>query len=184
MKQLFLTFIILTSLSSSLAEAEEISAWKEPSCDFVKQKSHLNPNELVKEFIAKDSHGDFLQQNEWMNKAVFCPGHLPGPDAYTVISGYKIEKSEVASDVATFSVRYEILGTMTSGGENGELNSFLPKKESRLEKFIVQKTPFGWRLKEFAWPMVSTEAALKNSSARKWMPGERDKFLQATGMNK
>ena len=62
----------------------------------------------------------------------------------------------------------------------GELNAFVPKKErTTLEKFIVKKTSFGWRLEEFPWQKVLMDAAKNHVASRKWVPGNREKFEAA-----
>ena len=67
------------------------------------------------------------------------------------------------------------------GGEAGDQNSFTPARETRDATFTLIKTPYGWKLQEFAWQMTLPQPALAQISGREWVKGDREKFQQATG---
>ena len=106
--------------------------WKDSSCAFEKVNLKLAPKALVEEYAKRDFKGDFLEQNKWMDRAIICPGHAPGPDTATVVSKYEI----VAIAKNSIEVKYTVVGTMDS-------NRFEPKP--KVDKVVVKirDTPYG-----------------------------------------
>lgn len=162
--------------------ANELDPWSEPSCGFEKTDLKFEPEELIKEFLTKDSTGQFLRTNSWFNQAIVCPGYFGGPDTFMVIKKYRITDKKIDKESAQVSVEYDVVGVMGSGGSTGEFNSFSPKVETIKTIIKVIKTPFGWKINNvkggLLYQMVLPEPAVKNFH-QKWVPGDQEKFLQA-----
>jgi len=155
--------------------------WEEEGCDMQKVDLKLAPEALVREFVRRDMAGEFTSSNDWQPKAVVCPGHMGGPDSSTVVSDAKVAPTTASADVANFEVTYAVLGTVSSGGANGDQNTFEPKPESRKVAYVALRTPFGWKLQDPEWPMISPAAVDKVFGQRAWVPGDRAKFDRAAG---
>ena len=175
-----LAFVILV-LSCSATLAAEPKAWEEEGCEMEKVDLKLEPEALVREFLRRDQAGDFTSSNDWLPKAVVCPGHLGGPDSSTVVSEAKVAATTSAADIANFTVTYTVLGVVSSGGADGNQRTFDPKPETRKSAFVAIRTPSGWKLRDFEWPMISPAGVDKVFGAGKWLPGDREKFDKATG---
>ena len=185
MKMKTLIGLVLLLVITHSVRAKEVSQWEAPeeSCDFVKQKQPLEPEAFMNEFLKRDSEGEFISSSPWLDKSALCPGHLGGPDSHHVISGFKIEKSRILPESAAFTVSYDVLGVMSSGGSEGELESFKAEKKNLTTEFKMVKTPFGWRFNRLDRGMVLGAAALKHAT-RPWVEGEEQKFREATGIQK
>ena len=116
----------------------------------IKQDIRLKPSNLVNEYVKRDAKGDFLQTNEWWNKAVVCPACMGGPDTFTVISSYEIKKINEME----FSVIYQTEGEIS--GQN-----FTQKKKTEKQSFTVVKTEWGFKLNNKAYQMVYADAAME-----------------------
>lgn len=85
------------------------------SCDFVKIKAHPDPSVLLREFLKRDSFGEFLQGDKWFDGATECPGHEGGRDRFNLIAGYAVTKMVVRGSSAKATVRYHVLGEVSVG---------------------------------------------------------------------
>jgi hypothetical protein len=91
---------------------------------------HADPDSLLREFVHRDSAGQFTQSSEWFKYAVDCPGHEPGPDAATAIRGVTIRRLSHDSTMVRAEARWE------RAREPGAL----------VETLTVRLTPYGWRV--------------------------------------
>jgi hypothetical protein len=79
------------------------------SCDFVKILAHPDPSVLLREFLERDSSGEFLQASQWFNGATECPGHEGAHDGFELIAGYDVSQMVVRGPSASATVRYLLL---------------------------------------------------------------------------
>ena len=91
---------------------------------------HSDPDSLLREFVRRDSAGQFTQSSEWFNHAVDCPGHEPGPDAAAAIRGVTIRNLGRDSTTLRAEARWE------RASESGAL----------VETLTVVRTAYGWRV--------------------------------------
>jgi hypothetical protein len=104
-------------------------------CELSRVVAHSDPDSLLQEFVRRDSSGQFTASTDWFNGAVDCPGHEPGPDAATMVSGYTITELARTDSVVQTEVRWQQAGS-TMGKGAGTL----------AETLAVVRTPFGWRI--------------------------------------
>ena len=99
-------------------------------CEFAAVLTHPDPDSLLREFVRRDSAGQFTQSSEWFNRAVDCPGHEPGPDIATPIRGVDIRQIDRDSTALRAEVRWE--RTLEPG--------------ALIETLTVRRTRYGWRV--------------------------------------
>lgn len=182
MYKITLLFLSMLILSPIMVEAEvSVPAWEDSSCSFKKDKTKTSPSELVKEFIDRDSKGQFLKGNSWFDASILCPGHLGGPDKIKVFSNFNIVDSKITDNDATFDVRFEILGQIGSGGPDGNLNSYTAEPRTEDIHFELVKTPFGWRVKDYGGPAprVSSRFAVESAPHKNWISADLAKLKDA-----
>ena len=109
--------------------------WDDESCAFEKIDLKLNSKALVEEYLKRDFNGDFLKQNKWMDQAILCPGHAPGPDTSTVINKYEIVKFSEEQVV----IKYKVVGLIDS-------EKFESKTQEESVTVKIKKTPFGYKI--------------------------------------
>jgi len=168
--------------SKRSSEASEVKpAWEDKECYFNKRQIQLGPRVLLETFLASDSRGEFFV-NDKFGDFLLCPGHQGGPDLFEVIKGYNISKEKIEKDKAEFSVVFDLLGSISSGGIDGSLNSFT--KNVKSEEFVLKmvKTPYGWRIN---FESTHVSRVLANRSAKylfhkEWVDGEEALFRAAT----
>jgi hypothetical protein len=100
-------------------------------CELAPILGHPDPDSLVREFVRRDSAGQFTQSSNWFNGAVDCPGHEPGPDAATAGRAATIRRLARDSTTLRAEVRWE------RASEPGVL----------VETLTVIRTPYGWRVR-------------------------------------
>jgi hypothetical protein len=99
-------------------------------CEFAAVMTHPDPDSLLREFVRRDSAGQFTQSSEWFTRAVDCPGHEPGPDVATAIRGVEIRQFGRDSTSLRAEVRW------ARAEEPGTL----------VETLTVRHTRYGWRI--------------------------------------
>jgi hypothetical protein len=98
--------------------------------------AHSNPDSLLREFVHRDSAGQFTASTGWFNGAVDCPGREPAPEVATMVSGYTIKELTRTDSLVQAEVRWQQAGS-TAGKGAGTL----------AETLAVVRTPFGWRIR-------------------------------------
>jgi hypothetical protein len=138
-----LKFLIFALFLSNIVFANEVYTE-----GIVKKDLRLKPDALVNEYVKRDANGEFLQTNQWWNSAVACPACMGGPDTFTVISSYDINKL----DDLTYSVVYKIEGDLSG-------DTFSPRKNTESRTFDVVKTSWGYKINGKAYQMVKANVA-------------------------
>jgi hypothetical protein len=105
-------------------------------CDLSRTVAHPNPDTLLREFVRRDSAGQFTASNEWFNRAVDCPGHEPGPDVATTVRRYELRELSRTDSMLQTEVRWERTGNAASGASG-----------TYAETLSVVRTPYGWRIR-------------------------------------
>jgi hypothetical protein len=95
------------------AAAHNFVLQPDSTCGLSSSADHANPAELVAEYLRRDGAGEFLRRSEWLAGALMCPGHVPGWDESTLISGHEVKALTVDDTSAAFEVRYARLGLLS-----------------------------------------------------------------------
>src|SRR4051812_41545686 len=61
-------------------------------CDANPKAAHSDPQLLVYEYLERGGRGEFLASSAWHDGAVECPGHAPGFDSGTLVTGWRLSK--------------------------------------------------------------------------------------------
>ena len=122
----------------------------ERSCDFAKVMSHLDPAVLLREQLRRDAAAELTHSQPWFDTAVDCPGHLPGPDAYTLIARYAMGPVTVSGDSAWATVTFWRLGTVWPGTDHFQADTATVRQTVRL-----WHSPYGWRLRSETFPWLN-----------------------------
>lgn len=109
-------------------------------CMFARVPRFVDPQALVMEYVTRDAAGGFLATSPWIDSALTCPGHLPGWDANTVITGFEVGTATVAGPHATVPVSYTAVGGLDGW------NHFSSVPRSVQVVFELVNTPWGWRI--------------------------------------
>lgn len=108
-------------------------------CDFDTTAAHPDADALLREYVARDAAGQFLQTDAWFAGAVECPGHEPGPDAFTVIDGYTVAPLARGADTVRVAVTSTVAGVMDAAGFRAEPGVVV-------DTVAAIRTPYGWRI--------------------------------------
>lgn len=111
-------------------------------CMFVAQTQHSDPEALVREYLRRDSIGEFLSSSQWETGARTCPGHEAGFDAATVVTSYDVVQLSRTATAASYLVTYHVLGPMSDDSVGG----LTVKPELERDTFPVVHTQVGWRI--------------------------------------
>ena len=146
------------------AAATAVGAVPEPddsSCDFVHATAHPNPDSLIVEFLRRDMHGQFLQSEKWLDSATTCPGHLPGPDFFTLVADVHLVASSRTLDTAQYLAVYRRLG-WTGEDSTGSQLTVRPSPKADTLHFRLVRTGFGWRVDDPEMPQYVLAAAVRD----------------------
>jgi hypothetical protein len=135
---------VASKLSRAFTHAESL-AYIDTSeaCDFVAREANPDPVALVEEYVRRDNQGQFLGRNAWLDTAYACPGHLPGPDMFTVVRRSRIASAKLSDTLATIAVTSDVVGIM---GQDSMGSVFESGARTRVDTFVVTNTPYGWRI--------------------------------------
>ncbi len=111
-------------------------------CMFAAQMQHSDPEALVREYLRRDSVGEFLSSSPWETGARTCPGHEAGFDAATVVTSYDVAQLSRTAAAASYLVTYHVLGPMSDDSIGG----LTVRPELERDTFPVVYTHFGWRI--------------------------------------
>jgi len=146
-------------------------------CDFLKERVNLDPVALVQEYARRDNEGRFLQTDTWLDTAYACPGHLPGPDVFHVVRDTRIMSSRVTDTTAWVLVASNVLGEM---GQDSSGFVFLEQPHFSVDTFVVDNTPYGWRIRTPQLPeMVLASWVLANPERMRLRQLNRDSLVRA-----
>ncbi len=164
--------LVLWSCHSSQDE------WKEYGCGILKKNSSLTPNELMAEYMKRDSQGEFWFNQSWLSAHISCPHFMPKFFSYNVISSSKLVKK----DETHFEVTYFVTGE--AGTEQNPYEkcrrTFTQGKEIVTEKYELVKTTWGWRIPPRSALYVDLQTAAKDSDELCPMPEDiRNKILNS-----
>jgi hypothetical protein len=130
----------------TIATVKSTAAWyldTAEGCEFLATRINEDAYRLVEEYVRRDSQGAFLATNRWLDSAYLCPGHLPGPDAFTAISTTTITELDRSDSLVRYFVRSTQLGDMTQDSIGF---IFGPRSGTAADTFVVRQTPYGWRI--------------------------------------
>ncbi len=148
------------------------------ACGFVPRKLNPQPTALVREYNRRDNEGQFLGRNTWLDSAYDCPEHLPGPDAFTVVSSTEIVAQTLTDSLARIMVSSVVLGYMEADSVGPV---FEPRPSTKTDTFVVINTPYGWRIRSPQLPdNVLASWVLSQPQKIRLRPGNRDTLLHAT----
>lgn len=119
-------------------------------CDFVAHVANPDPVRLVQEYVRRDNAGEFLGRNVWSDTAYTCPGHLPAPDAFTVVRRSQVTSAQVSDTLGRIVVASDVVGTVRYDSLGPV---FTPGARRTLDTFTVINTPYGWRIEAPQLPM-------------------------------
>jgi len=72
-------------------------------------ESHFS---LIKEFLKRETRGDFLRTSPWLQKSVLNPERIPGYDFAVLVNDYSLELIDTTENVALYKVTYSKLGDL------------------------------------------------------------------------
>lgn len=153
--------LCLSFIFIRLANAEN-SPWTDDSCDFQKIDLKMSPKSLVEEYLRLDFAGQFLNNNKWMDQAITCPGHAPGPDSSTVVSKYQI----VSFTGNSIKVSYDVIGHL-------DAEKFKTEMTTQTVSIKVIQTPFGYKIDDSfigGDQHISIDAAIRLATGNKLAP--------------
>ena len=123
------------ALAPASSTPTSIAADDTIGCELSVVVAHSDPDTLLREFVRRDSAGQFTASTAWFNGAVDCPGHEPGPDAGTMVRGYTLRELARTDSIVRSEVRWARAGNPTSAGTG-----------TFAETLAVVRTPYGWRV--------------------------------------
>lgn len=128
-----------------------------------------------------DSEGGFVNTSKIRDFAL-CPGFQGGGDSFEVIKKFNIVKEKRGNDTVEFVVKFEKLGTITSGGSSVGLNSFIGDVKIEEVKYMLRKTPYGWRIdfKSTYTPKVLVGRANSFLPHKEWVSGQQRLFKETS----
>jgi hypothetical protein len=141
--------------ASSVDSARHVSSGAKPSsppwylesaegCGFIQSETFPDPIELVRHYVTLDSAGVFLASTPVMDSVYLCAGHLPGPDAFSVVKQTEIRllsRNDTAAQVLVSSLKFGIMTSDSAG------NSYLIPNPARIvDTFQLVHTAYGWRI--------------------------------------
>lgn len=132
--------------STQAASGEKIdpSTGVAVDCGFVRTFGHPNGRALLNDFLARDGAGQFLQSDPWLEGAVDCPAHEPGPDGYTLIFSYTPAETDHGDDLIDAVITSRRLGYVGSDGASRP--TFKLDTGTVLDTIRLRRTEYGWRV--------------------------------------
>lgn len=154
------------------------------NCGFIPTHANPDPLALVRDLVARDGRGEFLQTQGWLDTAYLCPARLPGPDAYQLITTSEVRPSSTEGAFARVPVRYVVIGASSFDVPDsvtraqGVTEGFRPLlAEVETDTVLLVRTEFGWRIVQPGPPeRLDARTALAN---RKYWTGARAAIEQA-----
>lgn len=153
-------------------------------CGFIAARANPDPLALVRDLVARDGRGEFLHANPWLDSAYLCPAHLPGPDAFQLVTASAIRPSKIEGGFAKVPVAYVVIGASSYDVPDsvtrtqGVMEGFKPLlAEIETDTVLLVRTEFGWRIVQPGPPeRLQARGAL---ASRKFWAGARAAIEQA-----
>jgi len=147
-------------------------------CGLLKAAVFPDPVALVKHYVALDNAAQFLESTPVLDSVYACPGHLPAPDEFTVVSRSDVGPPTANDSVARILVRSPQLGRMSQDSAG---LVFIREPGVVLDTFVVLHTPFGWRIDSPQLPgRVLGSAVLARPDRFRLRPVVRDSLSAAS----
>lgn len=115
-------------------------------CDADPKATHADPHLLVNEYLDRGGRGEFLALSAWHDGAVECPGHTPGFDSGTLVTGWRLLKLREAADSVSFQIAFDRHSDITQDGAGMYL---VPAAGVELDTITAVRKPYGWRVGGF-----------------------------------
>jgi hypothetical protein len=132
--------------ASESAPAAEDNPLDDDGCGAVTSASHPDPRSLLTEYLEHNGRGEFMATSAWHDGAVECPGHTPGWDGATLVTGWSTKPLDGGRDTARFLVSYVRFGRITQDSI-GPYIAVDPATETDTLLFV--RKSYGWRLGGF-----------------------------------
>lgn len=123
----------------------------EASCGYVKRVLNPSPGALLSEHLKRDAAGTLMQSDPWLDASDDCPGHLPGPDVYTLIASYRIGALTQRKDSASATITFQRLGRVWSD------STFEVDTATVAHVVRMARTRYGWRIRHDRYPWLNVE---------------------------
>lgn len=168
-------FVFANNSVQSNKHTSDEDKWNTDSqCDVLKKFAFEDGEKLILEYIKRDSRGDFLKTDLWLDTAVECPSFLSGPDEFVLIRDYKIGNVSKSDKKITVNVKYQKIGRM---GQNS-LGSILMMDTTSFEVRVTAiRTDYGWRIKH---PSIRLNVLLTRKIGKEYFPNIVDSIYEIT----
>lgn len=115
-------------------------------CDADPKVAHSDPQLLVNEYLERDGRGEFLASSTWHDGAVECPGHTPGFDSGTLVTGWRLSRVREVADTVSFQIAFDRHSEITQDTAGMYL---VPAAGVELDTITAVRKPYGWRVGGF-----------------------------------
>jgi hypothetical protein len=137
-------------------------------CQLIPKRQFATPEELVHEWVGRDTLGLFIEPGDRLFELMSCPGHSGGGDEVVVAVDPVITRGSQRGDSVAFLVTYRRLGQI-GPDQAGEHALFSSEPGVDSLRVTTVRTPYGWRFpSDVANPHLSPRVVLE-----KW-PGVWD----------
>jgi len=167
------------SISATPARARRASgssasvAYDTAGCGAIPKTQFPEPEQVVSEWVRRDTLGYFMTPDDKLFELTACPGHLGGGDEIIIAVDPHIERLAPVADSAAFLITYRRFGRVQSDS-TGNRETFITEPGTDSIRVMVVHTPWGWRFPfDVANPHLSPRVALEKIEAQ-WNPNARD----------
>lgn len=108
--------------------------------------THSDPHLLIKEYLDRGGRGEFLASSAWHDGAMECPGHSPGFDGGTLVTGWRLSLLREVADSVSFQIAFDRHSEITQDSAGMYL---VPAIGVELDTIIAVRKPYGWRVGGF-----------------------------------
>lgn len=146
-------------------------------CGFLQTTLFPDPVALVHHYVEEDNVGRFLESTPLTDSVYTCPGHLPGPDEFTVVSSSEVQPLTSTDSSARVLVRSVQFGKMMQDSAGWV---FVRDMATVVDTFVVLHTTYGWRIESPELPgRVLGTAVLARAERFHLRPQVRDSLVAA-----
>ena len=142
-------------------------------CGLIPKHQFDEPTALVREWVRRDSLGEFMGPDDRLFELMSCPGHLGGGDEAIIAIDPTIQANGQRGDSVAFVIAYRRFGRIHVDS-TGKRTVFVSDPGIDSIPVNVVQTPFGWRFPfDVANPHLSPRIALRAWEGE-WVPTSRD----------